>query len=186
MQQLSIGAVAEITQIPPHTLRKWETRHGIAIPTRTATGRRLYSEAQVEELKLIKHLVGQRHSLAELAGMDLDALRSMADLHAHQPERIPANSVRLIGPAVQARLGGNPWVVERFPGTLDSWRDQKLDCASDTLIIDADILPSHMIDTLIELQAECAHILVIYRFASRAVVRKLETNGVTCIRAPCE
>ena len=75
MQQLSIGAVAQLTQIPAHTLRKWESRHGIATPLRSDTGRRIYTQEHVEQLQLIKALVGRGHALAHLAELSIEQLR---------------------------------------------------------------------------------------------------------------
>jgi DNA-binding transcriptional MerR regulator len=42
--------------IEPHILRYWEKEFGIR-PIRNSAGRRIYSEAQLERLQLIKHLV---------------------------------------------------------------------------------------------------------------------------------
>ena len=42
--------------IEPHILRYWEREFGIK-PDRNSAGRRIYSEAQLERLQLIKHLV---------------------------------------------------------------------------------------------------------------------------------
>ena len=42
--------------IKPHILRYWEREFGIK-PDRNSAGRRIYSEAQLERLQLIKHLV---------------------------------------------------------------------------------------------------------------------------------
>jgi DNA-binding transcriptional MerR regulator len=50
----SIGAVARLLGITPGTIRAWEERYGIISPTRSPSGRRLYSRDEVERLRYVK------------------------------------------------------------------------------------------------------------------------------------
>jgi len=60
--------------IEPHILRYWEREFGIK-PVRNSAGRRIYNEAQLERLQLIKHLIriekltvaGARRQLSKLS-----------------------------------------------------------------------------------------------------------------------
>ena len=60
--------------IKPHILRYWEREFGIK-PDRNSAGRRIYNDAQLERLQLIKHLVrtekltvaGARRQLAKMS-----------------------------------------------------------------------------------------------------------------------
>jgi PAS domain-containing protein len=54
----SIGEVAAMLGISPHTIRAWERRHLTVTPIRTASGQRRYSGDDVELLRQIKH---ERH-----------------------------------------------------------------------------------------------------------------------------
>jgi PAS domain-containing protein len=54
----SIGEVAAMLGISPHTIRAWERRHLMVTPVRTASGQRRYSADDVELLRQIKH---ERH-----------------------------------------------------------------------------------------------------------------------------
>ncbi len=49
----SISAVAGMVGVPSATLRTWEERYGLVVPDRGANGRRLYSRAQVEQLRFV-------------------------------------------------------------------------------------------------------------------------------------
>ena len=80
-KKLSIGAVANLTGVPQHTLRKWESRHGIGIPDRTNTGRRVYSQETVEQLRLIKSLLSKGHSLAHLTERSVSDLKEIEREH---------------------------------------------------------------------------------------------------------
>jgi DNA-binding transcriptional MerR regulator len=60
--------------IEPHILRYWEREFGIK-PDRNSAGRRIYNEAKLERLQLIKHLIrtekltvaGARHQLTRMS-----------------------------------------------------------------------------------------------------------------------
>lgn len=66
-----ISVAARILEMHPQTLRKYE-RIGLVRPSRTMGMLRLYSDADVRRLRLIKHLVGDLG--VNLAGVQL-ALR---------------------------------------------------------------------------------------------------------------
>jgi CheY-like chemotaxis protein len=50
----SIGAVERMVGISAATIRNWEDRYGIVTPERSEGGHRLYSRAQVEQLRFVK------------------------------------------------------------------------------------------------------------------------------------
>jgi DNA-binding transcriptional MerR regulator len=50
----SIGAVERMLGIPAATVRNWEERYGLVKPERSAGGHRLYTRAQVEQLRFVK------------------------------------------------------------------------------------------------------------------------------------
>ncbi len=86
-KKLSIGAVANLTGVPQHTLRKWESRHGIGIPDRTSTGRRVYGQDAVEQLRLIKSLLSKGHSLAHLTDRPVAELKEIEREHGVVEQR---------------------------------------------------------------------------------------------------
>jgi DNA-binding transcriptional MerR regulator len=50
----SIGAVASMLAVPASTLRAWEERYALVTPVRSEGSQRLYSRAQVEQLRFVK------------------------------------------------------------------------------------------------------------------------------------
>jgi DNA-binding transcriptional MerR regulator len=50
----SIGAVADLLDVPSSTLRTWEDRYGLIVPERSSGGQRLYTREQVEQLRFVK------------------------------------------------------------------------------------------------------------------------------------
>lgn len=79
-----IHAVAELTGIPEATLRAWERRYNVPLPLRTASGYRLYSHMDVEQVRRMRELCA--------AGMSpVDAAKSCARL-PDKPEAATAQT----------------------------------------------------------------------------------------------
>jgi DNA-binding transcriptional MerR regulator/methylmalonyl-CoA mutase cobalamin-binding subunit len=85
--QYRIGAIAQETGIATETLRVWERRYKVVVPGRTARGGRLYSDADLTRLRLIKELVDNGHSISQVARLDDPQLRAVhARLEKPAPE----------------------------------------------------------------------------------------------------
>src|SRR4029077_16538679 len=61
----SIGAVARMLNVPTSTLRAWEDRYAVITPKRSEGSQRLYSRAQVEQLRSIKSRIESGASAAD-------------------------------------------------------------------------------------------------------------------------
>ncbi|HAV62089.1 MAG TPA: hypothetical protein DCY13_06955 [Verrucomicrobiales bacterium] len=72
-----IKLVAAKTGLSPHLIRVWERRYGAVSPERTDTHRRMYSELDIERLKLLGMLTESGHSIGNIATLDIDALRAL-------------------------------------------------------------------------------------------------------------
>ena len=73
-----VGMVSKLTGLSTHTLRMWEKRYAAVVPERTEAGGRLYSDADVERLRLLHTLVQSGHSIGGIANLSDDDLRRMA------------------------------------------------------------------------------------------------------------
>jgi DNA-binding transcriptional MerR regulator/methylmalonyl-CoA mutase cobalamin-binding subunit len=83
-----ISVVTRRTGLTQDLLRAWEKRYDAVRPLRTTTARRLYTDEDVERLRLLKVLVdgGRRISdVARLAGTDLRALVAEDEAQAAAP-----------------------------------------------------------------------------------------------------
>ena len=72
-----IRAVSKLTGISIDTLRAWERRHDIVTPVRDDRGR-MYSDADVARLRLIRDAMDQGHSIGRLAALRDAQLRELA------------------------------------------------------------------------------------------------------------
>jgi DNA-binding transcriptional MerR regulator len=61
----SISAVGHMVGLPVATLRTWEDRYALVVPDRNASGHRLYSRDQVEQLRFIRTRMAQGLSAAD-------------------------------------------------------------------------------------------------------------------------
>ncbi|MGD2187933.1 MAG: MerR family transcriptional regulator [Desulfobacterales bacterium] len=77
-----IGYVARQTGLSAHVIRAWEKRYGAVQPGRTTTGRRLYSEADIQHLILLQRATRCGHRIAQLSELDDESLQGVADSNA--------------------------------------------------------------------------------------------------------
>lgn len=73
-----IRVVARLTGLSAYVIRIWEQRYGAVQPERTGTNRRLYSDAQVERLKLLRAATQAGHSIGLVAHWPAAKLRQQA------------------------------------------------------------------------------------------------------------
>jgi DNA-binding transcriptional MerR regulator/methylmalonyl-CoA mutase cobalamin-binding subunit len=72
-----IGVVSARTGLPQDLIRAWERRYQAVTPQRTPTGRRLYTDEDVERLKLLKRAVSGGRRISDVAGHSLEELRAL-------------------------------------------------------------------------------------------------------------
>ena len=58
--------VVKLTRIEPHRIRFWESRYGLVHPARDDSGRRLFSQQEVDRLRAIGEMVDE-HGLSLVA-----------------------------------------------------------------------------------------------------------------------
>jgi MerR family transcriptional regulator/heat shock protein HspR len=99
-----ISVAARLLEMHPQTLRKYE-REGLVAPSRTSGKFRLYSDEDLERLRQVKYLVGERG--LNLAGVQL-ALEATEEIRSLQ--------TRL----AESSAAGAPPDVERLAADLNA------------------------------------------------------------------
>jgi MerR family transcriptional regulator, light-induced transcriptional regulator len=74
----AIKVVARRTGLSAHVIRIWEKRYGAVEPERSGTNRRLYSDEQIERLRLLRDVTQTGHSIGHVAKLPTDQLRGLA------------------------------------------------------------------------------------------------------------
>ena len=73
----AIRVVARRTGLSPHVIRVWERRYSAVQPQRTETNRRLYSEADIERLRLLSAATHAGHSIGQIAQLETGQLQDL-------------------------------------------------------------------------------------------------------------
>jgi hypothetical protein len=72
-----IGTVARLTGLKPDTLRVWERRYGLGASHKSATGRRQYTQSDLEHLQLVSALVSSGSRIGEIANTERRTLEML-------------------------------------------------------------------------------------------------------------
>lgn len=120
-----INVVAKLTGVSAATLRAWERRYGVPVPSRTESSYRVYSEADIETIRRLRALCDEGMSPSEAAKVVLTETAA--------PPEPAANVGDPYGPSRQAILEA----IERFdPVALDAAVQHALAMGSATIIYD--------------------------------------------------
>ena len=74
-----IRIVSSRTGIPQDLLRAWEKRYQAVVPARSPNGRRLYSDADINKLRLLKRAVSAGRRIGDVASLTIEELNSLIE-----------------------------------------------------------------------------------------------------------
>jgi MerR family transcriptional regulator, light-induced transcriptional regulator len=204
------SAVARMLGMPVATLRVWERRYALCKPPTTPSGQRLYSQADVQRLAVLKRLTDVGHAIGQLALLDLPKLQAVAATHATalagsaaaRPAGVavaaplqPACRVVVIGsglaarlqrPAVLRHIGRTVQVVGPFASAAQAAQALAPTGRIDAVLVHAPSLTPQIwseIDAALP-SARNAAKAVLYGFAATATCEQLATAGVALLREP--
>jgi len=72
-----IKVVSQMTGLSVHVIRAWEKRYNVVEPERTDTNRRLYSEEDIEKLKLLNDVLHLGHHIGGVANLSAKELKNL-------------------------------------------------------------------------------------------------------------
>ncbi|MGB5831366.1 MAG: MerR family transcriptional regulator [Thiohalocapsa sp.] len=196
-QTYRIGAVARLTGIPPDTLRVWERRYSVVTPFRSDAGTRLYRAADVGRLTLIKRLVDNGDAISHVAALSLEQLRDRVKALRPQTRIADARPCRVavLGTTLPALLesegvsSSNENEPVHFVGLFSNetqFREQAARIGLDLVVLELPTIHPDQLREICDLlsRAGAARAVVIYDFASRAVIERLEAQQIMPRRAP--
>lgn len=102
-----ISSVSQLTGVNTVTLRAWERRYGLIRPTRTEAGHRLYTEQDIERIKLILQLLDEGIAISRVqAALRIAAEREQAPAAAQEGpwQHYQQDMLRAVGEFDEARL----------------------------------------------------------------------------------
>ncbi len=99
----TIKNVSMITGIGVHTLRAWEKRYSVVTPSRSSSGRRFYSDEDIEKLKLITTLNKTGEQISSIAKLSDGQLR----------DRVGQLSESELYPEEEDKLHGSLFILKK-------------------------------------------------------------------------
>lgn len=75
----TIQLASKISGVGIHTIRAWEKRYNAVVPERNSSGRREYSETDVERLVLLSELCVLGHSIGQIARFPTEQLKELLE-----------------------------------------------------------------------------------------------------------
>ncbi|UCG85689.1 MAG: MerR family transcriptional regulator [Gemmatimonadota bacterium] len=90
-----IQVVARRSGLTPDVLRAWEKRYGVVTPARSAGGRRLYSDSDVDRLRLIQEALACGRRIGQLAGLDSQELLDLVKEDRREAASQPAGTAEV-------------------------------------------------------------------------------------------
>ena len=197
-----------MVRMPVATLRVWERRYALTQPALSSGGQRLYSDADVRRLGLLKQLTQRGHAIGSLAALDMAQLQHVASTHAHAlsatamgdrlaaPGALPQRpwrvavigaslGTRLRRPALLRRLGRPLVVLGPFADAQQAAAGLK-GVAVDALLIHETQLHADWLASMNAVAPALAAVpkAVLYGFAAEAVCEALATAGTALLREP--
>jgi MerR family transcriptional regulator, light-induced transcriptional regulator len=190
-----IGAVCRMTGLSQHVLRVWEKRYGAVQPQRSETDRRLYLESDINRLLMLKTLVDRGQAIGSIAGLDEEELERRV--------RQSAGALRISGAVEKPSLAlfGATLLVARddcassetfaFAGHYDDISELAAEKPARRLDVAVVEWSSLQPDSVIELTRKAnrlnvRHLVLVYDYAPRAVLRGLANDRVTALRSPLD
>jgi DNA-binding transcriptional MerR regulator len=191
-----IGAVSRLTGVPADTLRVWERRYSVVTPFRADSGTRLYGPEDVGRLTLIKRLVDRGDAISSVANLSLTQLRervSGADLAEPEQELGRPCRVAVLGAALSDRLRRDAAALEglELVGLFERpevFLSGAGGLAPDLVLFDYPTVHADQVREIGNLFVHCGatRAIVIYSFAARATLERLEARRIQTRRAPVD
>jgi DNA-binding transcriptional MerR regulator len=193
-------------RMPVATLRVWERRYGVTRPLLSPSGQRLYSDADVRRLALLKQLTDLGHAIGSLARLDMAHLQQVASTHAGvladrvgkdaappPPPAAPwrvvvvgaALAQRLHGPELRRRLARPLRLLGPFADLAEA-ESALQPAAADLLLVQAPRLHEGWLAALQTAAPALAALpkAVLYRYAADSTCAALAAGGAALLREP--
>lgn len=196
-----IGAVATLTGLSTHTIRAWERRYQLDLPTRTQSGNRVYCDGAVNRLRLVKALIDQGETISSIAHLEEGELRQRLGRYGEmlQPADLTSPPPNLSGTFRLGVLEGSltQGMQEVFTSgccvslVFSSADVEAVDQALsenkvDALLVTVDELSSEAVSMVEKWFQRSEKLLVVglYHFVSTKVLTQLDQMGVKLYKGP--
>ena len=190
-----IGTVARLTGLKPDTLRVWERRYDLGASHKSDTGRRQYTQADLEHLQLVSALVSSGARIGEIASSERKTLERLVEACTVSPRAPVATKphVIFVGEAICNWLDEHQGCLSGVSAQLAATRLEELDLEAfkdlgnvDLLVVGCDRMGSNQFRQLSELRQmlEPASTLVLQAGMSDNWLEELAGEGIATMAFP--
>ena len=193
-----IGTVARLTDLKSDTLRVWERRYGLGASYKSATGRRQYTQSDLDHLQLVSALVKQGVRIGEIAASDRKTLEVLLEQQGRTATSrpLPPTKPRVVFvgadlcqwlDAHQGCVSGVSALLARIP-VDEAVPSLQADQTADVLVAHCPSLTlQHIkgVEALAE-RLEVRRTIVLYQFANDQWLAELERLGHSAFEYPIE
>lgn len=190
-----IGTVARLTGLKPDTLRVWERRYGLGASYKSPSGRRQYTQSDLEHLQIIATLVNEGARIGEIASSERKTLEMLVRNRGKRLERtLPPTKPKAVF------VGGNicRWLDEH-QGCMSAVsaflvRQDLSECFDsfdvdgdiDVLVVDCPSVSMSHIDGIEAMASQlgASRTLVTYKLANDRWLAEMDRRGFTAIAFP--
>ncbi len=193
-----IGTVARLTGLKSDTLRVWERRYGLGASYKSATGRRQYTQSDLDHLQLVSALVKQGVRIGEIAASDRKTLEVLLEQQNQTgtSKSLPPSKPRVVFVGAelcrwidghQGCISGVSALLARMP-VDDAIALVNGEQSADLLVAHC---PSLTLQQIRGVEAVAARLgarrtIVLYQFANEQWLAELERNGHSALEYPVE
>lgn len=186
-----IGTVSSLTGISVERLRAWERRYDLS-PVHKSGKTRYYSKAQLDRLRLIKHLIDLGQPISSLAPLNTAQLQARIEDQApdlHRLEAVRQPTVGLAGPNVvmlENQIAADTPrldIVYRWANMEALLNDQSIAEAPQIMVLQLPVLKLQPIE-FIKDKFPDTRIVTIYQFATEHSLSELAQLGIPTLRWP--
>ena len=192
-----IGTVARLTGLKPDTLRVWERRYGLKASHKSQTGRRQYTQADLDHFHLIAYLVDRGVKIGEIAKSDRKTLEMLLEQQGDkQSEPLPSIKPKalFIGHELCGWLDKHQGCISGVSAFLarmtvaEAMTNLQEEQPVDILVVHSASLTLQQIKTIetIFQRTRAKKTLVLYQFANDQWLSELKSMGHTSLQYPIE
>ncbi len=191
-----IGTVARLTGLKPDTLRVWERRYGLGASHKSGTGRRQYTQADLEHLQLVAALVRDGARIGEIAASERKTLEMMLRQRGSSSRGLLAERkprVAFLGKQLCDWLDGHQGCMSGVDARLarlglGEIQDELLAELGgvDTLVVECPNLASGSVSRLQAVvdRLQPGRTIVCYQFGNERWLKELESRGLVLTSLP--
>ena len=192
----SIGTIARLTGIKPDTLRVWERRYGLSASQKSPSGRREYTQSDLDHLQIVAALLEQGSRIGDIATSNRKTLEVMLQRVQRSAQKpTPAYKPRFlfIGEQLAQWIDEHPGCISNISAslarqTVETALESDLDVAEayDVVVVECGSLDNRTKEQLqaVKTLTGTERVIACHRRASEHWIEEMQRSEITLLALP--